>query len=110
MNWVRLVFAGFSERVFKFFELFFGVFGVFGELLVFLLEKGFFVFEFFDFISEGGEFLFDFFILLVYFRKFERLFALNRGKITLVEFSWNKGFLDTVYFGVWSNGDLWSIS
>lgn len=52
--WVRLVFGGFSERVFEFFELFFDVFGVFGELLVFLLEEGFFVFEFRDFISEGG--------------------------------------------------------
>ncbi len=79
-------------------------------MLVFLLEKGFFVFEFFDFISEGGEFLFDFFILLVKFGKLERLFALNRGKITLVEFSWNKGFLDTVCFAVWPNGDLWPIS
>lgn len=104
--WVRLVFAGFSERVFEFFELFFGVFGVFGELLVFLLEQGFFVFEFPDFISEGGEFLFDFFILFVQFGKLERLFALDRGKITLGEFSSNKGFLETDWFGVWSNGDL----
>jgi hypothetical protein len=110
MNWVRLVFAGFSERVFKLFELFFGIFGVFGELLVFLLEKGFFVIKLFDFISEGREVLFDFFILLVQFGKLERLLALNRGKITLAEFSWNKGFLDTVCFEVWSNGDLWSIS
>ncbi len=44
MNWIRLVFAGLSERVFEFFELFFSVFGVFGDLLVFLFEKGFFVF------------------------------------------------------------------
>ncbi len=108
--WVRLVFGGFSERVFEFFELFFGVFGVFGELLVFLLEEGFFVFEFRDFISEGGEFFFDFFVFLVKFGKLERLFALDRGEITLAEFSWNKCFLETGCFGVWPNGDLWSVN